>query len=45
MPRFWKDPQNIIALGVTLISVCALIVPISQTRIMIRQSQLLARLA
>ena len=28
MSRFWKDPQNIIALGVTLISVCALIVSI-----------------
>lgn len=23
MSRFWKDPQNIIAIGVTLISVCA----------------------
>ncbi|MGB3801968.1 MAG: hypothetical protein WA952_19265 [Lewinella sp.] len=41
MSRFWKDPQNIIALGVTLISVCALIVSISQTRIMIRQSELM----
>lgn len=41
MARFWRDPQNIIALGVTLISVCALIVSISQTRIMIRQSELM----
>ena len=41
MARFWRDPQNIIALGVTLISVCALIVSISQTRVMIRQSELM----
>ena len=41
MSRFWKDPQNVIAVGVTLISVCALIVSISQTRIMIRQSELM----
>ena len=31
---FLQDPQNIIALGVTLISVCALIVSIKQTQIM-----------
>ncbi|PHN03902.1 hypothetical protein [Flavilitoribacter nigricans] len=41
MSKFWKEPQNVIALGVTLISVCALIVSITQTRIMIRQSELM----
>lgn len=41
MSRFWKDPQNIIALGVTLISVCALIVSITQTRVMVQQSELM----
>jgi hypothetical protein len=41
MSRFWKDPQNIIAIGVTITSVCALVVSITQTRIMIRQSELM----
>lgn len=41
MSNFWKEPQNVIALGVTLISVCALIVSVTQTRIMIRQSELM----
>jgi hypothetical protein len=41
MARFWKDPQNIIAVGVTLISVCALIVSITQTRITIQQSDMM----
>ncbi|MBC2838634.1 hypothetical protein [Robiginitalea sp. SC105] len=41
MKKFWKDPQNIIALGVTLISVCALVVSIAQTRVMNRQSELM----
>ena len=41
MGRFWRDPQNIIAVGVTLISVCALVVSITQTRIMVRQSNLM----
>lgn len=41
MSKFWKEPQNVIAIGVTLISVCALIVSITQTRIMIRQSELM----
>ena len=41
MSRFWKEPQNVIAVGVTLISVCALIVSVTQTRIMIQQSELM----
>jgi len=31
---FFKDPQNIIALAVSLISICALVVSIKQTQIM-----------
>ena len=45
MQSFWRNPQNIIALGVTLISVCALVVSITQTRVMIRQSELMDRQA
>lgn len=41
MSSFWKEPQNIIAFGVTLISVCALIVSITQTRVMFRQIELM----
>ena len=41
MDRFWRDPQNIIAVGVTLISVCALVVSITQTKIMLKQSDLM----
>jgi hypothetical protein len=41
MKKIWRDPQNVIAVGVTLISVCALIVSITQTRVMIRQSDLM----
>lgn len=36
-----SQPQNIIALGVTVISACALIVSIFQTRIMVEQRQLM----
>lgn len=36
-----KEPQNIIALGVTLISICALAVSIMQTRIMSEQRVLM----
>ena len=38
---FLTDPQNIIALGVTIISACALIVSIQQTRIMTKQQDLM----
>ena len=41
MDRFWRDPQKIIAVGVTLISVCALVVSITQTKIMLKQSNLM----
>ena len=41
MAAFHKDPQNIIALGVTLISVCALVVSITQTRVMLKQNELM----
>ena len=41
-PKFsFKDPQNIIAIGVTLISVCALVVSLMQTRIMKEERELL----
>ena len=44
-PNPWKetftDPQNIVALGVTLISACALFVSITQTRIMSEQRALM----
>lgn len=36
-----QEPQNIIALGVTIISVCALMVSIMQTRIMSEQRELM----
>ncbi|RMF04731.1 MAG: hypothetical protein D6772_00195 [Bacteroidetes bacterium] len=39
--KFWRDPQNVIALGVTFISVCALAVSIQQTRIMREQRELM----
>lgn len=39
--NFFKDPQNIIAVGVTLISMCALIVSIFQTQIMQEERQLI----
>lgn len=45
MAKFWRDPQNIIAIGVTLISVCALVVSITQTRIMVAQSELMEKQA
>ncbi|MEL6140668.1 MAG: hypothetical protein AAFU67_03525, partial [Bacteroidota bacterium] len=38
---FFTDPQNIIAAGVTLISACALIVSLHQTRIMTQQQELM----
>ena len=38
---FFADPQNIIAVGVTLISACALVVSIYQTRIMTEQRELM----
>ncbi len=38
---FFEDPQNIIAFGVTLVSVCALMVSIYQTRIMTEQRELM----
>ena len=39
--NFFKDPQNIIALAVSLISICALGVSIMQTRIMSEQRALM----
>ena len=39
--KIFKDPQNVIAIGVTFISVCALIVSILQTRIMSEQRALM----
>lgn len=36
-----KEPQNIIAIGVTIISMCALVVSIMQTRIMSEQRALM----
>ena len=36
-----KEPQNIIAIGVTIISMCALVVSIMQTRIMSEQRSLM----
>ena len=38
---FLKDPQNIIAIGVTIISLCALIVSLMQTRIMQEERELM----
>ncbi|MEL6676446.1 MAG: hypothetical protein AAFR61_29830 [Bacteroidota bacterium] len=38
---FFQDPQHIIALGVTLISLCALVVSIFQTKIMQEERQLI----
>ena len=38
---FFKDPQNIIAVGVTIISLCALIVSLMQTRIMQEERELM----
>lgn len=40
-PKFFKDPQNIIAVGVTIISLCALIVSLMQTRIMQEERELM----
>ena len=39
--KLLREPQNIIAVGVTLISVCALVVSILQTRIMSEQRLLM----
>ena len=40
-----KEPQNIIAIGVTIISMCALVVSIMQTRIMSEQRALMYKQA
>ena len=37
----FKNPQNIIAIGVTIISLCALIVSVQQTRIMREEGELM----
>lgn len=37
----FKNPQNIIAIGVTVISLCALIVSVQQTRIMKEEGELM----
>lgn len=39
--KFFKDPQNVIALGVTFISLCALIVSVIQTRVLHEERELL----
>ena len=39
--RFFQDPQNIIALGVTFISLCALIVSSIQTKVLIEERELM----
>ena len=38
---FFREPQNIIALGVSLISICALVVSVRQTQIMSEQRALM----
>ena len=45
LSSFFEEPQNIIALGVTLISACALVVSINQTRIMTEQRELMFKQA
>lgn len=40
-PSFFKDPQNIIAVGVTIISLCALMVSLVQTNLMREESALM----
>ena len=37
----FRDPQNIIVIGVTMISLCALIVSVQQTRIMTEERELI----
>lgn len=37
----FKDPQNVIAIGVTIISLCALVVSLMQTRIMQEERELM----
>ncbi len=39
--NFFSDPQNIIAVGVTVISLCALIVSINQTNILKEEKELM----
>lgn len=39
--NFFKDPQNIIAVGVTIISLCALIVSVVQTRVLQEEREVL----
>jgi len=39
--KFFRDPQNIIAVGVTVISLCALIVSVFQTSLLNEERELL----
>ena len=39
--KFFRDPQNIIAVGITIISLCALIVSILQTRVLQEERELM----
>ncbi len=39
-PNFFKDPQNRIAIGVTLISLCVLIVSVIQTNVLHEEREL-----
>ncbi len=39
--RFFRDPQNIIAVGVTVISLCALIVSLIQTSLLHEERELI----
>lgn len=39
--KFFRDPQNIIAVGVTVISLCALIVSSIQTKVLIEEQELM----
>ena len=40
-PKFFRDPQNIIAVGVTVISLCALIVSMFQTKVLKEEQELM----
>ncbi len=40
-PKFYRDPQNIIAVGVTVISLCALLVSVIQTRVLQEEQELM----
>ncbi len=39
--KYFRDPQNIIAVGITIISLCALIVSVFQTRVLQEERELI----